>query len=192
MRRLRLLLLVALGALVLSSCTLVSPNAKPVNISKSRVGLQLLSPTIPGTNGARVHFNTQPVYIVDATGELSPSSRIVPTPAVLSTVIQQLLLGPSAIERSVGDSSALPKKLVLVSASIHHQVGYLNFATSLRSLPRAKELLAIGQLVLTADRAGAINGIVIKVAGVVQSLPTPSGKSLSLVTPQDFQSLLDS
>jgi hypothetical protein len=192
MRRLRLLVLVVLGALVLSGCTLVSPNAKPVNIAKSRVRFELLSPTIPGTNGAHVRFNTQPVYIVDATGDLSPSSRIVPTPAILSTVIQQLLLGPSTIERSVGDSSALPKNLVLVSASIHHQVGYLNFATSLRSLPRAKQLLAIGQLVLTADRVGAIDGIVIKVAGVIQSLPTPSGQLVSLVTPQDFESLLDS
>jgi hypothetical protein len=84
-RRLRLLVLVALGALVLSSCTLVSSNAKPVRISNSKVGLNLLSPTIPGTNGAHVRFNTQPVYIVDATGQLAPSSRIVPTPAALFT-----------------------------------------------------------------------------------------------------------
>jgi len=107
-------------------------------------------------------------------------------------VIEQLLLGPSAIEASVGDSSALPTNLVLVSASVHHQVGYLNIATSLSALPPAKELLAIGQLVLTAYGVGATRGIVIKVAGVIQSLPTPSGKSLRLVSKQDFQSLLDS
>jgi spore germination protein GerM len=170
---------------------LVSPNATPVHIQKSKVGLELLSPTIPGTNGAHVRFNTQPVYIVDATGQLAPSSRIVPTPAALSTVIEQLLLGPSAIERSIGDSSALPTKLVLVSASIHHQVGYLNLATSLRSLPLDKELLAIGQLAYTANGVGATKGIVIKVAGVIQTLPTPNGQSLRLVTQQDFQSLLD-
>jgi hypothetical protein len=192
MRRLQILILVALGALVLSSCTLVSPNATPVHIAKSEVGLELLSPTIPGTNGARVRFNTQPVYIVDATGQLAPSSRIVPTPAALSTVIQQLLLGPLAIERSVGDSSALPENLVLVSAFVRRQVAYLNFSTSLQSLPRAEEMLAIGQLVLTAYDVGATKGVVIKVAGVVQSLPTPSGKSLTLVAQQDFQSLLHS
>ncbi|MCU1364195.1 MAG: hypothetical protein JWM55_2023 [Acidimicrobiaceae bacterium] len=192
MRRLQILLLVALGALVLSSCTLVSPNATPVHIAKSRVGLELLSPTIPGTNGARVRFNTQPVYIVDATGLLAPSSRIVPTPAALSTVIQQLLLGPLAIERLVGESSALPENLVLVSAFVRRQVGYLDFATSLRSLPRAEEMLAIGQLVLTAYDVGATKGVVVKVAGVVQALPTPSGKPQTLVTQQDFQSLLHS
>jgi hypothetical protein len=59
-------------------------------------------------------------------------------------------------------------------------------------LPQARELLAIGQLVFTANGVGAAKGIVIKVAGVIQSLPTPSGHSLRLVTQQDFQSLLNS
>jgi len=191
-RRLRVLLLVVAGALVLSSCTLVTPNAAPVHIAKSKVGLQLLNPPIPGTNGARVRFITQPVYIVDATGQLAPSSRIVPKPPALATVIEQLLLGPSTIESSVGDTSALPQSLVLVSATIHHRVGYLNFATSLNSLSRADQLLAVGQLVFTAFDAGATKGIVIKVAGVIEPLLTPSGQRLTRVTESDFESLLNS
>jgi spore germination protein GerM len=191
-RRLRVTLVVTLGALALSSCTLVSPNATPVHIPKSNVSLELLNPTIPGTNKASVRFITQPVYIVDATGQLSASSRIVPTPPALATVVEQLLLGPTSIERSVGDSSALPKSLVLVSADIHDQVGYLNFATPLNTLPRAKQLLAVGQLVLTAFGVGATKGIEIKVAGVVQPLLTPSGKHLTLVSQGDFLSLLAS
>jgi Sporulation and spore germination len=191
-RTLRVTLFVALGALALSSCTLVSPNATPVHIPKSKVSLSLLNPTIPGTNGASVRFITQPVYIVDATGQLSASSRIVPTPPALATVVEQLLLGPSAIERSVGDSSALPKSLVLVTAHIDSGVGYLNFATSLDSLSHAKQLLAVGQLVLTAYDVGATKGIVIEVAGVVQPLLTPSGKRRTLVTQGDFLSLLAS
>ncbi len=181
-----------LGALVLSSCTLVAPNGSPVQIPRSKVRFELLNPTIPGTNNARVRFKTQPVYIVDATGQLAPSSRIVPTPPALATVIEQLLLGPTFIETSAGYSSALPTSLVLVSANVHNQVGYVNFATSLNSLPRAKQLLAIGQLVLTAYDVGATRGIVIKVAGVTQSLLTPSGRHATLVTEGDFQSLLSS
>jgi hypothetical protein len=191
-RTLRVTLFVALGAMALSSCTLVSPNATPVQIPKSSVRFELLKPTIPGTNNARVRFITQPVYIVDATGQLSASSRIVPTPPALATVVEQLLLGPSAIEHSVGDSSALPKSLVLVSAHIHRGVGYLNFATSLNTLSPSKQLLAVGQLVLTAYDVGATKGIVIEVAGVVQHLLTPSGKRLTLVTQGDFLSLLAS
>ncbi|MFY9783560.1 MAG: GerMN domain-containing protein [Acidimicrobiales bacterium] len=192
MKRLRVTLLMLLGALVLSSCTLVAPNGSPVQIPRSKVRFELLNPTIPGTNNARVRFKTQPVYIVDATGQLAPSSRIVPTPPALATVIEQLLLGPTFIETSAGYSSALPTSLVLVSANVHNQVGYVNFATSLNSLPRAKQLLAIGQLVLTAYDVGATRGIVIKVAGVTQSLLTPSGRHATLVTEGDFQSLLSS
>jgi hypothetical protein len=191
-KRLRVTALMVLAALVLTSCTLVAPNASPVHIPRSKVRFGLLNPTIPGTNNARVRFITQPVYIVDATGQLAPSSRIVPTPPALATVIEQLLLGPSAIEASAGYSSALPSTLVLVTAYVRDQVGYVNFATPLSSLPRAKQLLAIGQLVLTAYDVGATKGIVIKVAGVTQSLLTPSGRHATLVTEGDFQSLLSS
>ena len=191
MRRLRILVPVLLGALALSSCTLVSPNATPVRIPNSKVGLQLLSPTIPGTNGAHVRFNTQAVYIVDATGQLSPSSRIVPTPAALSTVIQQLLLGPSAIERSVGDSSALP------TAWYSSRPRFITrWRSQLRDVPSfaATGQGDAGHRSTRSHRrpGGGHERHRDQGGGVIQSLPTPSGKSLKLVTPQDFESLLDS
>src|ERR1019366_771809 len=102
-----------------------------------------------------------PVYIVDATNHLSPSSRIVPSPPSLATVIAQLLIGPTAIEKSAGYTSALPATLVMVSAAVGAGVGYLNFATPLNTLSRSNQLLAVGQLVLTAQEVGATNGIVI-------------------------------
>jgi spore germination protein GerM len=182
---------VALCALALSSCTLVATNAHPVRIPPSKVQFSLLSPTIPGTNHARVRFKGQPVYFVDATNNLTPSSRIVPAPPVLSTVVEQLILGPTAIERSAGYSSDLPKKLVLLSASVRGGVGVVNFATSLSSLPREKQILAVGQLVLTAYEVDASKGIIIKVAGVTQHLVTPSGKRTTLATPRSFAALLN-
>jgi hypothetical protein len=196
MKKLRVVFFIVLGALVLSGCTLVAADNAPVLIPKSHVKFELLNPTIPGTNKARVRFITQPVYIVDATGQLAPSSRIVPTPPALATVLQQLLLGPTTIERLVGDSSALPQNLVLVSAEFHDGIGYLNFATPLTSLSPANQLLAVGQLVFTSAAVGAtkniqVKGIVVKVAGVVQALLTPSGRRLTLVNKSDFQSLLN-
>lgn len=182
---------VALCALALSSCTLVATNANPVRIPPQNVKFQLLSPTIPGTNHARVRFKGLPVYFVDTTNNLTPSSRIVPSPPVLSTVVEQLILGPTAIERSAGYSSDLPKKLVLVSASVQGEVGYVNLATPLSALSREKQILAVGQLVLTAYEVGATKGIVIKVAGVTQLLMTPSGTRTKLATPRSFAALLN-
>jgi spore germination protein GerM len=163
----------------------------PQRIPPSKVHLGLLNSTIPGTNGARVRFITQPVYNIDVTGHLAPSSRIVPSPPALATVIEQLLLGPSAIEKSAGYSSALPKSLVLLSAHVRNDVGTVNLARSLRALPRHQQVLAVGQLVLTAYVVGATRGIVIEVAGVVQRVPLPNGKTTTLATPADFQSLLN-
>ncbi|HEY5112159.1 MAG TPA: GerMN domain-containing protein [Acidimicrobiales bacterium] len=191
MKSLRLVLLLALGAVLLSSCTLVSPNAAPVHVPRSNVPLGLLNKTIPGTNQARVRFAHQPVYIVDATGRLAPSSRIVPSPPTLKSVLQQLLLGPSKIEASAGYTSALPTTLNLDSATVRNGVGYINLATPLDTLSVSQQLLAVGQLVLTADEAGATKGIVVQVLGVVQQLLTPNGRRLTLVSTKNFQSLLN-
>jgi hypothetical protein len=157
------------------------------------VNFGLLSPTIPGTDHARVRFITQPVYIVDAAGDLAPSSRIVPEPPALATVIEQLLLGPTSIEKSAGYTSALPKSLVVITATVNETtgVGVINFATSLNKLPRKQQLLAVGQLVLTAYVVGARRGLEIRVAGVAQNVLLPTGKHATLVTPSDFQSLLN-
>jgi spore germination protein GerM len=182
---------VALCALLLSSCTLVATNANPVRIPPGKVQFNLLSPTIPGTNNARVRFKGQPVYFVDTTNNLTPSSRIVPAPPALSTVVEQLILGPTGIERSAGYSSDLPKKLVLLSAHVNGEIGTVNFATSLSSLSARKQILAVGQLVLTAYDVGATQGIIIKVAGVTQVLLTPSGAHTKLATPRSFAALLD-
>ncbi len=191
MKALRRAFVITLGALALAGCTLVSPNAAPQRIAPSKVHLGLLNKTIPGTNGARVRFITQPVYNIDITGHLAPSSRIVPSPPALATVIEQLLLGPSAIEKSAGYSSALPKSLVLLSAHVRHDVGTVNLASSLSGLGRHQQVLAVGQLVLTADVVGATRGIVIEVAGVIQRVPLPNGTTTTLATPADFQSLLN-
>jgi hypothetical protein len=190
-KRWSIVLVMLVGGIALSSCTLVATNSAPVRINTSAVPFGLLSPTIPGTNGARVRFSRQPVYFVDATDNLAPSSRIVPYPPVLSTVVEQLILGPTDIERSAGYSSDLPKKLVLLSANVRGEIGYVNFATPLSGLSREQQVLAVGQLVLTAYDVGATQGIVVKVAGVTQSLLTPDGQHTSLATPRGFETLLD-
>jgi spore germination protein GerM len=117
----------------------------------------------------------------------------VPEPPALATVIEQLLLGPTHIEKSAGYTSALPKSLVVLSATVNEStgVGVIDFETSLNALPRKQQLLAIGQLVLTAYVVGAKRGLEIRVAGVTQNVLLPSGKHATLVTPGDFQSLLN-
>lgn len=189
MRRVRALLLVLAGALVLAGCTLVPTTENPSTIP--HVGFELLSPTIPGTNNGRVVFITRPIYIVDATGHLSPLSRIVPSPATLDSILGELLLGPTSIERFAGYTSDLPKGFVLVGATLKGKIGVIDIATPLTSLARENQILALGQLVLTSYDAGATAGIEITVAGTPRLSLLPNGTRQLIVTRADFASLLN-
>jgi len=174
-RRLRTLLGLVLGALALAGCTMVPTASSPQVIGPQHVPFGLLGKTIPGTNNGRVRFISQPVYIVDATGHLSSSSRIVPSPPVLASVLRQLIIGPTTIESGGGYTSALPKNLIILSASFRGEIGYIDLGSTLNKLPRGQEVLAVGQLVLTARDVGLtlgiqIKGVEITVAGVTQDL----------------------
>lgn len=197
MRRARVLLGLVVGALALAGCSLVPTASSPQLIGPKHVPFGLLGKTIPGTNHGRVRFITQPVYIVDATGHLSSTSRIVPSPPVLESVLRQLIIGPTKIESGGGYTSALPKNLIILSASFRGGIGYIDLGTTLSKLPRSQEVLAVGQLVLTAHVVGLtlgieVKGIEITVAGVVQKSPLPGDHEANLVTTQDFQGLLNS
>jgi hypothetical protein len=186
-----------LVGLALAGCSLVPTSKTPQLIAPKQVGLSLLGKTIPGTNNGRVRFISVPVYIVDATGHLSASSRIVPSPPVLESVLRQLIIGPTTIESQAGYTSALPKDLIILSASFRGGIGYIDLGSSLSKLPRGQEVLAVGQMALTAHVVGltlgiADRGIEITVAGVTQNSPIPGGRAANLVTNQDFQNLLNS
>jgi hypothetical protein len=192
-RRLAPLVAVALAAVLLSSCTLVPTMSKPIVIPHSQVGpgLGLNDKSIPGTNNARVRFVTQPVYIVDTTDHLAPSSRIVASPPTLFSVLRVLVLGPTEIEKSAGYSSQLPKNFVIVAANIKKKIGYVNIAEPLSGLPKRQQVLAAGQLTLTAQDIGATRGIEILVGGVVQNTLLPNGTTRRIVNARDFSALLN-
>jgi hypothetical protein len=196
-RRARALICLLLGALALAGCTIVPTASSPQVIGPKKVPFGLLGKTIPGTKNGRVRFISQPVYIVDATGHLSASSRIVPAPPVLESVLRQIIIGPTKIESFAGYTSALPANLIILSASFRSGIGYIDLGSTLSKMPRSQEILAVGQLVLTARDVGLtlgieVRGVEIIVAGVAQNSPIPGGHEANLVTPQDFQRLLNS
>jgi spore germination protein GerM len=78
---------------------------------------------------------------------------------VLASVLRQLIIGPTKTESFAGYTSALPKTLVILSASFRSGVGYVDLASTLTKLPRSQEVLAVGQLVLTAKDVGVTLGI---------------------------------
>lgn len=190
MKRIRSLGWLVLGAVVLSGCTLISTSVKPVPIPASQGLAGLLDRTIPGTSNGRVRFITQPIYIVDATGHLSTASRIVTAPASLTSVLDQLIVGPTKIEKFSGYASDLPSNLLVLQAAVKDKVAYIDISESLAKLPRPKEILAIGQLVFTAYYAGAKDGIEISVGGTAQMSLLPDHKYTTIATAKDCEILL--
>jgi hypothetical protein len=189
-RRVARLLGLALSGAALAGCSLVPAGGEPVTVGRSNVPFGLLGESIPGTNHGHVHFITQPVFMVDAAGNLAPSSRIVPSPATLDSLLRELLIGPTIIERSAGISSALPRDLVLLQATVARGLARVSLAAPLAGLTGRDELLALGQLVLTAQAVGATKGTEVMVGGVPLSLPTPAGDLETVLTPGAFQRLL--
>ena len=191
MNRARTLVGLLIASVLLSSCTLVPTSKTPSRINPALVPLGLLGKTIPGTANGHVIFITQPVYIVDATGHLAPSSRIVPSPPTLSSVLRELILGRTDIEVGTGYTSAIPTNLVVTQATIVHGVGVIDLTRSLSTIPRQQLVLAVGQLTLTAFGVGATHGIRVTVNGTPEKLPLPDGKMVTQVNVGDFQSLLN-
>ena len=71
------------------------------------------------------------------------------------------------------------------------KVGYIDVSQSLAALGRAKDVLAIGQLVFTAYYAGATSGITISVAGQNEPSLLPNRTFASVVTVKDCEALLE-
>ncbi len=192
MRRLGGALALALAGVALAGCTLVPTSPSPATLTRPQVPFGLLDPTLPGTAHRQVRFVTQPVYMVDATRHLAPSSRIVPSPATLNSLLTELLIGPTDIERASGITSALPRGLVLVGAVVNDQhVAVITLAGPITGMSRADESLALGQLVFTAQALGATAGTQIIVSGVLQALPLPAGGTATLLRPRSFAVLLN-
>ncbi len=191
MRRLLTLVAIAAASLGLSACTLVPVTPGPEAISPRTVPFGLLGKSIPGTDNGRVTFITQPVYIVDATGHLAPSSRIVPAPPTLLSVLRELILGPTAIETGTGYTSAIPENVVIEQASVIHGIGVIDVPRPLASIPRPQLVMAIGQLVYTAAAVGATRGIEIEAAGTPERLPTPRGGLTTIANEAEYRPLLN-
>lgn len=76
--------IVAAAAVLLSGCTLVKTNPRPISIAPATVPFGLLDPTIPFTNQLTVTFAERTIYFVNPQGQLVGLRRLLPTPHTLA------------------------------------------------------------------------------------------------------------
>ena len=176
MRKLRVILGLFLGAVLLSSCSLIPQSKGPVTVAKEKVPFGLLDKNIPGTNTS-VQFTQTPVYLVRA-GRLVVSHRVVTSPVQVVDALNQLLLPVNEKESAAHLKSQIPNGLQILQVSVLNGVARVNLAASISAFNLLENPVAVGQVVLTAQAAGARSGVVFAIEGVSQDAMVPSGTTV--------------
>ena len=184
----RRLLVLALCAVSLGGCTLVSTSSSPTIINSNDVPLGLLDPTLPFTDFAQVHFVTRPIYLLDRNHRVIPVNRLVTSPPTLAEVMHYVPLGPTVLEQAQGVTTQIPSTLVVNQANFPspNGVALIDVSPELRHLAPTALRLAVAQLLFTAVAMGASKGIEISINQAPFALHLASGALVSLITPQDL------
>jgi len=173
-------LLGVIGALVagllVAGCG-VATGGGPHAIASNRVPYHLLAPAPPTTTTTTVpSVFTVPVnvYFVSPTGQdLVPSQRLVAPSATLSTVLEALLAGPTALEEQKGLRSAFSGDVKLVKAHLTPTVATVDFNRTFGQISGTELVLAVAQVVYTVT--GETNdsiGVQFEIAGQPKEVPT--------------------
>ena len=188
----------ALGAvagvvLLLAACGIPTSEQASV-VAKRDVPLHLLSPKVPSSSASSTLPSSgavQPVYFINGAKQLEEVPRAVAAPADLELVLSALLRGPSATQTALGLSTGLPANLRIRNTAVINGVVTIRLSKAFTSISGDNQILAVGQLVLTATRQPGVNRISFVVAGAVVPVPIDSGASTtSPVTAADYATLL--
>jgi len=172
----------AIGALVAGALVAgcgVSTGGGPHAIASDRVPYHLLAPASPTTTTTTVpSVFTVPVnvYFVNPAGDLVPSQRLVAPSATLTTVLEALLAGPTALERQKGLRTAFSGDVKLIKAHLTPTVATLNFNLTFDLISGTELVLAVAQVVytVTADTNDSI-GVQFEITGQPKEVPTATG-----------------
>ena len=186
MKKFRPIVLLGLGALVLSSCTLVPNDSAPVSVSKTNVPFGLSSSRLPSEANKPASLLVRAIWLVDVDRGLSPASRALKAPAKLEALLTTLLDGPTYEESEIGFTSAVPANIVVYRAPLSTTgVPQIVLSSTMSELTKS----ARAQLTLTAFDDGARNGVSFVVKGKVIGATLPSGQTSDVVTAKDYTSL---
>lgn len=189
MRKLHVVLGLFLGAVLLSSCSLIPQSKGPVTVAKEKVPFGLLDKNIPGTNTS-VQFTHTPVYLVRA-GRLVVSSRVVTSPVQVTDAFSQLLLRLTSKESAAHLRTDIPSGLQVLQVSVLNGVARVNLAASISAFNLLENPVAVGQVVLTAQAAGARSGVVFAIEGVTQDAMLLTGKTVPRVYGYQYSQLVN-
>lgn len=136
------------------------------------------------------------VYLVTPAGRLRPTARQVrvsPRPSThLASVLDALIGGPSATEVDDGLRSAVPSTTEVRAVTVDGDTAVVDLSEEFASIGGQRELLAVGQVVLTVTTFPGVRQVLLRLDGRPTALPRPDGSLVDgPVALSDYAELLD-
>lgn len=165
----------AIGGIALAACGIATgPSASPISASQFRVRLHSSPPPFKPCQSGCVQIG---VFFATRTGRLTAVDRDVPVTAKVSTVIQALLAGPNAADRTIGLETDLGTDIHLRSfaETVKKKSVKLNFTGNFAELSGAQAELAVAQVVYTVTSYLPGVGVTFETVGATIEVPVETG-----------------
>lgn len=136
------------------------------------------------------------VYLVTADGRLRATTREVAASREadghLADVLEVLVQGPTTGEATAGLRSAVPSTTEVLAVALDDGTATVDLSPAFASIGGRRELLAVGQLVLTVTTAPGVRRMRVRLDGRPIDLPLPDGSLTERpVGLPDYVSLLE-
>lgn len=192
---------VAVVAAAVTSCSL-GPQAEPrlLDLPARDQELPVRTETDDGVDGDdgdddTIEF-TATIYLIADNDRLVPAARAISSGGgrddQIAAVFQALVDGPTDDEADTGLRSAVPPVTRVLDSSTDGTTVTLDLSASFGSIGGQAELLAVGQLVVTATTFPGVQAVNLRLDGTPIDVPLPDGAlSDQPVTLRQFSVLLD-
>lgn len=188
-------LVAVIACLLAAGCT-IGPQAEPRTLDVDLDGRSLAIPVDDATQELEPVTFASTIYLV------SPDSRLVPVArelraaprgaARLRALFEALIGGPTEDEIERGLRSLIPPTSTVRDVALDGTTIDLDVSASFASIGGPAELLAVGQVVLTATTFPGVQDLVLQLDGNLTALPLPDGSlTTEPVTLRQFSELLD-
>ncbi len=194
---------VAVVAAAVTSCSL-GPQAEPrlldLPARDQELPVRTETETDDGDDGDddgddTIEF-TATIYLIADNDRLVPAARAISSGGgrddQIAAVFQALVDGPTDDEADTGLRSAVPPVTRVLDSSTDGTTVTLDLSASFGSIGGQAELLAVGQLVVTATTFPGVQAVNLRLDGTPIDVPLPDGAlSDQPVTLRQFSVLLD-
>jgi spore germination protein GerM len=173
----------AVVALLGAGCS-IPTQGSPVSIAPSKVPFGLLNPHPPTTTTTQPKPSSLvPVKVFflnsNANNQLTPADRVVSSPAPLTAILGDLIVGPSAVEQNIGLTTAIPNDVAVLSATTTGSIVTVNFNGAFGAITGTATEEAVAQVVATVANANGFDtGVIFQIEGVRTSVPIANGSQV--------------